>query len=340
MVISVPRRRAAGPSAVAVPVPEAVRTLAVLLQAGAAPLSAWRHLADAGIPEADEVVSGVEGGRGIADALRETSVAAEPRGGPRGRRRTDDRQRRGAAWRQVASAWAIAATVGAPLGDTLRVIADSLDDAEATRDDVRIALAEPAGSARLMMWLPVAGLLLGTALGFDTLVVLLTNPIGMTCLAVGSGLIGAARIWTTSLVRAAEPPPDVPGIRAELLAIALAGGASIARARALLADEGDAAAPTSNGAAARGGPGDGPDDAIDRVLRLAEAAGVPAVELLRADATRARREARVAGRTSAARLSARLLLPLGVCTLPAFLLLGVAPLVLSVLTTTPLPVPP
>lgn len=80
-----------------------------------------------------------------------------------------------------------------------------------------------------------------------------------------------------------------------------------------------------------------PRRAIERILRLSAAAGVPAVELLRAEADRARREARTAGRTGAARLSSRLLLPLGICTLPAFLLLGVAPLILSVLSTTPLP---
>jgi tight adherence protein B len=45
----------------------------------------------------------------------------------------------------------------------------------------------------------------------------------------------------------------------------------------------------------------------------------------------------VQGRLRAAHLSTRLLLPLGVCTLPAFLLLGVAPLLLSVLGSTPVP---
>jgi len=35
-------------------------------------------------------------------------------------------------------------------------------------------------------------------------------------------------------------------------------------------------------------------------------------------------------------LSTRLLIPLGVCTLPAFLLLGVAPMLLSVMSAVPL----
>jgi tight adherence protein B len=73
------------------------------------------------------------------------------------------------------------------------------------------------------------------------------------------------------------------------------------------------------------------------VLDLSRSAGVPAVELLRASSTLARHRARVDGRLRAARLSTRLLLPLGVCTLPAFLLLGVAPMLLSVMTSVPLP---
>jgi tight adherence protein B len=78
--------------------------------------------------------------------------------------------------------------------------------------------------------------------------------------------------------------------------------------------------------------GDGGED----VLALSRSAGVPAVELLRATAAHARHRARVEGRLRAARLSSRLLLPLGVCTLPAFLLLGVAPMLLSVMSTMPL----
>src|SRR5690349_23532599 len=42
---------------------------------------------------------------------------------------------------------------------------------------------------------------------------------------------------------------------------------------------------------------------------------------------------RTEGRLTASALSGRLLLPLGVCTLPAFLLLGVGPMLLSVLTS-------
>ncbi|MBS1699897.1 MAG: type II secretion system F family protein [Actinobacteria bacterium] len=286
-------------------VAEVVRTLAVLLQAGAAPPAAWRHLAESGSTVAVAVVAeSAEHGRPLVEAIRSA----------------------GGVWRVVAAVWSIAGTVGAPLGEALRAIAAALEGAGDIRDEVSVALAEPAGTARLMLWLPLVGLLLGTALGFDTVTMLVTQPAGWICLAAGLGLLLLARLWTGAMVRRAAPPAGIPGIRAELLVVALSGGTAIPRARALVEQE---LAPGDDPATAEG--------TIERVLRLSAAAGVPAVELLRAESDRARRDARTAGRTGAARLSARLLLPLGVCTLPAFMLLGVAPLILSVLSTTPLP---
>lgn len=112
-------------------------------------------------------------------------------------------------------------------------------------------------------------------------------------------------------------------MQAELVAVALSGGASVERALRLV-DESPA---SRHGDEAR----------ILSVLDLSRAAGVPAAELLRASAAQDRHRSRIDGRLRAAKLSTQLLIPLGVCTLPAFLLLGVAPLLLSVLMSTPLP---
>ncbi|QTV80044.1 type II secretion system F family protein [Microbacterium sp. NIBRBAC000506063] len=279
-----------------------VRTLAVLLQAGAAPQTAWRHLAESGEPTASRITARVDAGDDLLAA-----IAAE-----------------GEAWRDVAAAWEVATTVGAPLAEVLRALAETLQDAAAASDDVRVALAEPAGTAKLMLWLPAAGLLLGLALGFDTLRVVFTTLPGALCVAAGLALVFVARRWTRALLRKARPAPGTPGLHAELLAVALSGGASIDRARRLVSET--------------AGPGEAAR--TDEVLALSHAAGVPAGELLRAAAAQERHRARIDGRMRAAALSARLLLPLGACTLPAFLLLGVAPLILSVLSTTPLMLAP
>ncbi len=118
-------------------------------------------------------------------------------------------------------------------------------------------------------------------------------------------------------MRRASADPGIPGLGAELLAVALSGGVSIDRARQVV----------------RRARGVDADPSVDEVLALSQRAGIPAAELLRATAGLARHRARIDGRLRAARLSSRLLLPLGVCTLPAFLLLGVAPMLLGVMST-------
>ncbi|MGL3151467.1 type II secretion system F family protein [Microbacterium sp. A82] len=279
-----------------------VRTLAVLLQAGAVPLTAWRHLSDAGDAHAERVVERCDDGMPLVAAIEAD----------------------GGAWSDVAAAWDIATTVGAPLADVLRSLAETMQDAASAADDVRIALAEPAGTARLLLWMPLAGLLLGVALGFDTVGVVIGNPIGTACLVAGLVLVLCARMWTRRLLRRAQPDPGTPGMHAELVAVALSGGTSIERSLRLVEDS---PARDRFSAARTGG-----------VLELSRAAGVPAGELLRAAAAQERHDARIRGRVRAAKLSSQLLIPLGVCTLPAFLLLGVAPLMLAVLTSTPLPI--
>ena len=64
------------------------------------------------------------------------------------------------------------------------------------------------------------------------------------------------------------------------------------------------------------------------------AAGVPAAALLHAEAEERRRIARADGQRRAVELGTRLLLPLGVCILPAFIALGVAPIVVSIVSST------
>ncbi|MEV7693308.1 type II secretion system F family protein [Microbacterium sp. NPDC089189] len=295
--------------------------MAVLLQAGLAPVVAWRFLAESGDREAAAVLAAHREGRDLPEA-----IAAG-----------------GARWLPIAAAWRVATAVGAPLADTLRAIAGAVRDANECRDEVAVALAEPAATARLMSWLPLVAVLLGAGLGFDTFRILTTGPIGIGCLVAGVLLMLLARLWTRRLVAAAGAAAEIPGLRAELIAIALSGGVSIERAQALAApDAGAPRAIDADGAsAAPAGPrsGSAPDadrDDIDRLLALSRSAGVPAVELLRAGASLARHRARTAGRLRAARLSSSLLLPLGVCVLPAFLFLGVAPMLMSILGSTSL----
>lgn len=313
-VAALVRRRRRAASADAAAVAETALRLAVLLQSGIAPARAWAYLAESGDPASVRVASAMAAGAPLGEA-----IAAAGAAGADGGTAADDEGTEATAWRDLAGIWRVATVVGAPLADSLRSIAGALRDTQEARDDVAVALAEPAGTARLMAWLPLVAVVLGLALGFDTLGVLVGSVAGVGCLVAGLLLVLAAHRWSAVLVRRARADAAIPGLGSDALAIALSSGASIERAKTIVADACGAQA----------------DAAADALLDLSRRAGVPAVELLRASAALERHRARTAARLRAARLSSRLLLPLGVCTLPAFLLLGVAPMLLSVVGAVP-----
>ena len=226
------------------------------------------------------------------------------------------------AWRGLAAAWSVATDAGAPLAPSLREYAASLRSLAQAQREAQVALAAPVATARMVMVLPAVGVLFGIALGFNTLGTLFTTPMGWGCLAVGLGLMLLASRWNRRLVRAAQPRGAAPGLQFDLMAIAVGGGTSLDRAMAMV-----------QGATARFGLASDLS-VLDAVLDLSRRAGVPAAELLRSEADELRRAASAEAQERAAALSVRLMLPLGLCILPAFMALGVLPLLVTVVSST------
>ncbi|CAN5131442.1 hypothetical protein BH11ACT4_BH11ACT4_21710 [soil metagenome] len=280
--------------------------LAVLLAAGVNPVSAWGYLEGSAVAER-VAASGADAAH-VAEVVvaASASLPALEAGG----------------WRGLAAAWSVATDAGAPLAPSLRDYAASLRSLAQAQRDVQVALAAPVATARMVLALPAIGVLFGLVLGFDTARTLFATPIGWVCLVVGGGLIVLALRWNRRLVRAAQPTAAAPGVECDLMAIAVSGGGSLAAARLLLDD-----------AVRRF---ELPVDAgrIDGVLDLSRRAGVPAAELLRGEADEVRRTARASAQEKAAALSVRLMLPLGLCVLPAFMVLGVFPLLVAVISST------
>jgi tight adherence protein B len=286
-----------------------VQRIAVLLAAGVAPAAAWGYLRDG------ELSLAVAEACGDGAAIPEAIVAA---GTAHSVAREQD------AWRGLAMAWAVATDAGAPLAPTLREFAGSLRDLAQAQREIDVALAAPRATARLLLALPVVGILFGVLLGFDTLGTLFTTPPGWFCLGLGSGLMFAASRWNRRLVARARPQELTPGLGFDLMAIAVSGGASIDRAARAVRDVTDRFA--------RAEVGDEPG--IADTLGLSARAGVPAAELLRSGATERRRDELAKVQARAQALSVGLMIPLGVCVLPAFLVLSVVPLLIAVLEQT------
>lgn len=286
------------------PTPAAsVLRLAVLLEAGLPPLAAWQQLAE--LDPVAERVAETDGPdrlpEAILDATRDTPDASE--------------------WACVAAAWRVAAEAGAPLAATLERLGEVLTATDDARREVAIALAGPLATSRVVLALPLVGLLGGVLLGVDTLGVLVTTPPGWFCLGAGGILLLVARRWMRRLVARARESDPTPGLGAELAAVAVSGGgsadAAVERVAAALAEAGLVA-----------------DDSAASAVAFARRAGVPVAALLRAEARESRREAQTDVRLRIAALGTRLLLPLGLCVLPAFVALGVAPLLLAMIGST------
>jgi tight adherence protein B len=228
------------------------------------------------------------------------------------------------AWRGLAAAWLVATEAGAPLAPTLGALAASLRSLAQNSRDRTTAVAGPVATARMVMALPVIGVLFAMALGFDSIGVLVMTAPGLVCLGGGLALMVLARLWNRRLVAAATPTNHTPGLGLDLMAIAVSGGTSLPRARQVVRQ-----ARERCGLAA-----DGTDAAIDGVLELSRRAGVPAATLLRSEAVEARRIARSEGERKAETLAVLLMLPLGLCILPAFMLLAVVPLLIAVISST------
>ncbi|MCU1404022.1 MAG: hypothetical protein JWQ43_325 [Glaciihabitans sp.] len=342
-----------------------VQRLAVLLAAGVPPVAAWGYLQGEGV--AGRIASAVATGVKVPEAIIAALVPSpDPGGTPTVPAAVPAAE--AIAWRGLATAWAVALDAGAPLAPTLRDFATSLRSLAQAQREIHIALAAPAATAKMVMALPAVGILFGMALGFNTIRTLTSTPLGIGSLVIGLLLLVAAARWNKHLVTAAQPRDLTPGLEYDLTAIAVSGGGALRRARTSVAEamlgyglkehpvvppptaargrafdwrRPDRAGDTNSsrgGTTHTGGVDKADEDSaakgVESVLELSRRAGVPAAELLRSEAEELRRGARAEVAERAASLSVKLMLPLGLCVLPAFMVVGVFPLLISVITST------
>ncbi|MDR0945420.1 MAG: type II secretion system F family protein [Bifidobacteriaceae bacterium] len=233
--------------------------------------------------------------------------------------------------------------VGASTGDLLDSLAAVLAERQDAADRRAAALAGPKATARVLTVLPLLGLGLGAAIGAHPIAVLTGGGLGTAAGIAGLVLIGIGHWWTRRLLRRAQgADPTSALIAVEILSAALSTGLPIAEALATagrLAEGPEAArfgavagrlAAGQTWDAAWSGAAAGPVlEGVERALGLAWDSGVSAGPLLAGVSARLRRAARRRDGIAVGRLGVRLMAPLGVCFLPAFVALGLLPVILS-----------
>lgn len=196
-------------------------------------------------------------------------------------------------------------TVGGPIAPTLDRYATVLRGREKTLEELGVAAAGPRASARLVTSLPVLVLLGGAISGIPVLRTLTSSWLVAISLAIGLGLFWLGNLWTKKILASAEPTPGDPGFTSELLAIAISAGMPTRQAIELLG---------------------APEESVAFLET-----GVAAASLLTDKADELRFQQSVNDRKRIQRASVKILWPLGVTVLPAFVLVAIVPLGIAML---------
>ena len=247
-------------------------------------------------------------------------------------------------------------SAGAPLATSLERAAEHAEERIDALLGRQSALAAPRATGRILSWLPLLGLGLGVLMGSDPVGVLTGSVLGALTGLLGLGLAFAGRRWTAALVHRAEvesaasngaeqtsnmPPVDT-ALVLELLAAQLRTGLAPLAALGTLAEALNSRPlhtvcqrlqMGSGWGSAWSGSVAGTFGELRDALAPAYTGGAPSTALLLSLADAHRLNERRAAERAAGKLSVALVVPLGLCSLPAFICLGIVPILISLLPT-------
>lgn len=220
--------------------------------------------------------------------------------------------------------WQLALRVGGPIVLALGRLAQVFDRAESNSREVALAFAAPQATARLVMWLPALALLLGQLVGLNPIGSIMQSLLAGLSVCLGVGLLVAGSWWSKRLLAKANLHHEDPGAFLDCIVIGLHAGLPI-----------DVAAKNSADSLAEfelSPPGADSESALSSSIELSRSTGAAVTELLVSAADRLRENLRFESATLIAKLGVRLMIPLGVTVLPAFLLLSIVPIAIGLLS--------
>jgi tight adherence protein B len=191
---------------------------------------------------------------------------------------------------------------------------------------LRLAAAMPKSSAKLVQWLPLAALLLGQVCGLGSLEILFSSALAAISFVIGIVFLLLANIASTRMIAKAQKVRVDHYVALDAFAMILRAGLSptIAREKLLLSFRKVFEVEPSVDAL----------NEIKQLVRLSEKTGAPIEKLLRARAAEIRFNLQQELLQKFEKLSVRLLIPLAIFVLPAFVFVSVIPISISLLSKT------
>ena len=203
---------------------------------------------------------------------------------------------------------ALAFELGAPLVPTLSQLEVQLRHEERSAQEVSQAQAVPQATRTLLLWLPPVAFLMSQIMGLASLKGLL-HPVGMVAALLAAALLGLGhKISGKMLATFDEMRPD-PTHSLMVLRICLAAGEPLSKIEARLA---------------KLDPG-----VATELIELSKQTGAKLVALIDSELKQLNQKLLSERIEAARRLSVKLLIPLSLTTLPAFLLLTLPPIIIG-----------
>ena len=199
------------------------------------------------------------------------------------------------------------------LGSPLRRVLSQLDEIELQQQralaELSQALAVPKATRALLSWLPAFALVASQLMGLSSLSALV-HPISLIAIALGFGLILLGRKLTGSML--IEPRLDQSAIYSlQLFGVAIASGLGLSQTLRRYPELGSSAA-------------------VMELVNVSKNTGCSLSSLVQSTIQSEITNSSAALMTELRELSVKLLIPLGLTTLPAFLLFTIPPIFIGI----------
>ncbi len=220
--------------------------------------------------------------------------------------------------------WTLASQIGGPVTLILERLAEIFDRQQKNLSEIQLAFAGPQATAKLVSWLPLAALALAQLVGMNPLVAITGSVAGLVSVFLGLGLLFTGQRWSKRLLDRANSKRLDPGAFIDAVLVGLQAGLPLRKSEATAQAHFKAVfqqeVPQSDLLV------------IKTVSELARNSGAALTKILSAEADRLRDEQRYEISEQIARLGIRLMIPLGVAVLPAFILIAIVPIAISLLS--------
>ena len=315
--------------------------IATRLEAGASIANAWDttlHRLDARLDYAAIQAFGAHPRPGMWERFNHWRAGRTTETNPLGRVRHPEAAAQ--ALRGMLIATQVATQVGAPLAEILNRVADGIAATLETAAKRHTAQVGPKATARLLGVLPLAALGMAQFIGVDVIDMAFRGGINTWVFVIGLGLMVAGNLWSAAMIRQATGNSVTgldPTLAMDIIAACQQNGVSLTstlEAVSAASEEADLAVVARMlllGADWDEAWAQADTKWVDlaSVLQPAWEEGASPVPLLVRGASRTRTAEIHRAVDAAERLGVRLMIPLGVCLLPAFFALGIVPVVVS-----------